>query len=198
MKGVKMSKAKGNIIILNGVSSSGKTTVSKALQQKMKEHYFWVANDTFCQMCSSKHWKEDWILRINQALIAMIHSVKTFSDLGFNVIVDQVFLNNKSQGTILQKCVEVLHEYPVLFVRTDCELKELNRREKERGNRKIGQAESQLNIVHSHNCYDVEIDTSLNDLDENIKKIQLELEKMKTRRAFSLLHEKLSKTGSVY
>ncbi len=193
-----MSDAKGKIIIINGVSSSGKTTLSKGLQQKMEEHYFWVANDTFCDMCSSKHWNEDWVTRINQALTAMIYSVKSFSDLGFNVIVDQVFLNNASQGKILEKCIEVLHDYPVLFVRTDCSLEELKKREKERGNRRIGQAESQLKIVHNHNTYDIAIDTTKNDTDENINKIILKLENIEDRRAFSILYDKLSTTGKIY
>jgi len=193
-----MKDIKGKIIIINGVSSSGKTTISKALQQKMEEHYFWIANDSFCDMCSPKHWKEDWIKRINQALTAMIYSIKSFSDLGFNVIVDQVFLNNESQGTLLNKCVEVLHDYPVLFVRTDCSLEKLRKREIERGNRRIGQAESQLELVHNHINYDIAIDTTEIDIDTNIKRIQLELDNTENRKAFSILYDKLIKTGSVY
>jgi len=193
-----VDETKGKIIILNGVSSSGKTTISKELQKEMEDHYFWVANDTFCDMCSNKHWKAGWIPIINQALTAMIYSVKSMSDLGFNVIVDQVFLNNESQGGILQKCIEVLHDYPVLFIRTDCSLEDLKKREKERGNRRIGQAESQLNIVHNHNFYDVKIDTSKNSIDENIKIIKSKLANTVDRRAFSILYNKLTTTGKIY
>lgn len=193
-----MLEKKGKIIILNGVSSSGKTTISKRLQEEMEEHYFWVANDTFCDMCSSKHWKADWVTMINHALTAMIYTVKSFSDLGYNVIVDQVFLNNKSQNKILQKCVEALHEYPVLFVRTDCSLEELQKREKERGNRRIGQAESQLNIVHSHNVYDVAIDTSTTCIEDNIRIIKSKLEDIANQNAFKILYKKLNTLGKLY
>ena len=193
-----MNDIKGKIIILNGVSSSGKTTISKRLQEEMEEHYFWVANDTFCDMCSSKHWKADWVKIINKALTAMIYSVKSLSDLGFNVIVDQVFLNNESQDGILKKAVEVLHDYPVLFVRTDCSLEDLKKREIERGNRRIGQAESQLDIVHNHDTYDVVINTTKNSLDENINIIKSKLINNVDERAFSILHNKLLATGKIY
>jgi len=193
-----MSDIKGKIIILNGVSSSGKTTISKKLQQEMEEHYFWVANDTFCQMSSDKHWKEDWVEIINMALTALIYTVKSMSDLGYNVIVDQVFLNNKEMGGILQKTIEVLHDYPVLFVRTDSSLEDLTRREKERGNRRIGQAESQLNIVHNHEYYDVTINTSENSIEENIEIIKSQQDNTIDTRAFSMLYNKLTTTGKIY
>jgi chloramphenicol 3-O-phosphotransferase len=193
-----MSSEKGKIIILNGVSSSGKTTISRKLQEEMEEHYFWVANDTFCDMSSSKHWKADWVTIINQALTAMIASIKSFSDLGYNVIVDQVFLNTKTQDSILQKCVEALYDYPVLFVRTDCSLKELRRREKERGNRRIGQAESQLNIIHNHNTYDLAIDTSTTSIEDNIKIIKSKMNNNSNHKAFKTLYRKILVTGNVY
>lgn len=193
-----MRDKKGKIIILNGVSSSGKTTLSKALQQELDEHFFWIANDTFCDMCSSKHWDEDWITAINQALTAMIYSAKSFSDIGLNVIIDQVFLNNDTEGELLEKCIKVLHDYPVLFVRVDCSLEELNKREKERGDRDIGQAKSQLQLVHNHKIYDCVIDTSKNTIDENIRKIKSQLTNTGDDGAFATLYKKLTKTGTIY
>ncbi|AIO19237.1 Chloramphenicol 3-O phosphotransferase [Candidatus Izimaplasma bacterium HR1] len=193
-----MNEVKGKIIILNGVSSSGKTTISKELQKEMEEHYFWVANDTFCDMSSSKHWKQDWIAIINEALNGMIYTIKSFSDLGYNVIVDQVFLNNESQGTVLQKFVEVLHNYPVLFVRVDSSLEDLRKREIERGNRRIGQAESQLNIVHSHQIYDIAINTSEKCLEDNVQIIKSELKNNTKHNAFFDLYKKYQEIDSVY
>lgn len=193
-----MRDKKGKIIILNGVSSSGKTTLSKTLQQELDEHFFWIANDTFCDMCSSKHWDEDWVTAINQALTAMIYSAKSFSDIGLNVIIDQVFLNNDTEGELLEKCIKVLHDYPVLFVRVDCSLEELNKREKERGDRDIGQAKSQLQLVHNHKIYDCVIDTSKNTIDENIRKIKSQLTNAGDDGAFATLYKKLTKTGTIY
>jgi chloramphenicol 3-O phosphotransferase len=103
-----MGEKHGTIVILDGVSSAGKTTMARALQDHMDEPFFWITNDTFCDMCPSKFWDRDWATAINQSLIAMIHTVRTFSDLGLNTIVDQVFLQNDTEGQLLEKCIEVL------------------------------------------------------------------------------------------
>lgn len=187
-----------NIIILNGVSSAGKTTISKKIQSHFEEHYLWISNDSFCDMCSSTHWKKDWKPIINIALKAMVHSIKASADIGLNMVVDQVFLNDETQGHILGDCVALLHDYDVFFVRVDCDLEELERREKERGNRKIGQAKSQLNSVHSHEEYDLAVNTSKEDIDDIVLKIEnLVLDKNKSR-AFKKLYEKLQSKNSVY
>jgi len=48
---------------------------------------------------------------------------------------------------------------PVLFVGVRCSLPELERRERERGNRTIGRAALQFPLVHAHGGYDVEVDS---------------------------------------
>ena len=50
-------------------------------------------------------------------------------------------------------------ELQVLFVGVRCSLPELERRERERGNRTIGRAAAQFPIVHEHGVYDVEVDS---------------------------------------
>ncbi len=193
-----MINNKGNIIILNGVSSSGKTTISKALQKGIDEHYFWVANDSFCEMCSETHWRQDWVVAINLALKALAYSVKQMSDLGINIIVDQVFLNNESQNRILHEFVTILYNYPILFVRVDSSLEDLRKREVERGNRRIGQAESQLDIVHNHELYDIVINTSTTGLDENIELLKSAILNISDSTAFKMLYKKFLNTGTVY
>jgi len=189
---------KGNIIILNGVSSAGKTTLTKQLQNAFDENYFWIANDMFCDMYSSKHWDANWVKSINEALTAMIYSIKTLSDNGMNVIVDQVFLNNDTEGGLLEKSIRLLHNYPVLFVRVDCNKEELARRERERGDRTIGQAHSQLPLVHNHEIYDVAVDTSKEDSSDIIDKILGKLGKCDDAYAFKKLYDRLIHTGSIY
>ena len=41
---------KGKIIILNGVSSSGKTTLAKKLQEKVFEAFFIITGDDYMEM----------------------------------------------------------------------------------------------------------------------------------------------------
>jgi chloramphenicol 3-O phosphotransferase len=193
-----MTDIRGKIIILNGVSSSGKTTMARALQEHLEEPYYWLANDTFCDMCPDKFWDQDWVTAINQALTAMIYTVRTFSDIGMNVIVDQVFLNNDTEGQLLEKCIEVLHSYPVTFVRVDCSLEELERREKERSDRDIGQAKSQLQYIHNHHIYDCAIDTSANSVAENIAIVIAAVQNPTQTSAFRQLKQKLDQQVTLY
>lgn len=61
-----------------------------------------------------------------------------------------------------------------------CPLDELERREKERGDRRIGQAKEQLEFVHKEEVYDLKVDTFRDGLEGCVEKIlqqmQAELE----------------------
>ena len=45
---------KGEIIFLNGVSSAGKTTLTRALQHKLNAPYYWLSEDVFMEMTPEK------------------------------------------------------------------------------------------------------------------------------------------------
>jgi len=93
----------------------------------------------------------------------MFQTIKLYSDLGLNAIVDHVFEKSffESELKSLDECIEILHEYPVLFIHVTCPIQELRRREKARGDRQIGQAESQLStlVPQDTEIYDITIDT---------------------------------------
>ena len=76
---------KGKIIFLNGVSSSGKTTLAKLLQARLTESFFWLAADTFIDMLPEKYNNPDKPGAMSECLkaIAMTHhTIKFFSDMG--------------------------------------------------------------------------------------------------------------------
>ncbi len=52
---------KGNIIFLNGVSSSGKTTLAKKIQEKSNSNLAWISIDTFCNMWLEKRFEENFL-----------------------------------------------------------------------------------------------------------------------------------------
>lgn len=80
---------KGRIIWLNGVSSAGKSTLVRALQRKLPNPYFCIAQDTFTDIIAP--WlsgefngeKPDrlWFMAVS----AMNHTVKLYSDLGYKI-----------------------------------------------------------------------------------------------------------------
>ena len=182
---------KGKIIFLNGVSSSGKTTLSKALQAKLTKPFYLLSNDAFADMSPEKFWDIDARTTYDTALKAMYHSIKAFSDIGINTIVDDVLLNDDKFDR-LTECVELLYEYNVLFVHVICSnLDELRRREKERGDRDVGQGEGQLAELNPQDTYDITVDTFNNTKEECADKIIGALADSKNFMAFKTLWEQM-------
>ena len=157
---------KGKIIILNGVSSSGKSTLSRVLQDKVSEAFFVITGDDFMEMLGRSKYVDISTEAYIQFYTAECQTAKALSDIGMNLIMDNVFLKDEKVG--LKEWVELLHDYPVLFVHVTCPLEELRRREKERGNRDIGQGESQLTDLNPQDTYDITVDTTK---DECVDKI---------------------------
>ena len=167
---------KGNIIFLLGTSSAGKTSLAKQLQVMNEESYFHLELDVFENMAPEAHLEKSYWPTLAKSASAMHHCIATFSDLGFHVIVDHVILDIPQEAGWLEECVLALHMYPVLFVGVHCSLHELERREQARGDRDIGQAKWQLDKVHRHGVYDVEVNTHDRTLaecaDEIMRKLQ--------------------------
>ncbi|MCL2363470.1 MAG: chloramphenicol phosphotransferase CPT family protein [Defluviitaleaceae bacterium] len=169
---------KGKIIFLNGVSSAGKTTLARTLQQKLDEPYYIFNVDMFLGtgiMLPDKFATHDiagWNFLL-KSLSGMHHTVKLYSDMGMNVIVDHALTNCVlgKDPKALEECIALLNDAPVLFVHVTCPLDELRRREKERGDRQIGQAETQLPILVPQETYDLVVDTYQHTTEECSDKI---------------------------
>jgi len=156
---------KGKIIILNGVTSAGKTTLAKSLQANLTEPFYLLSYDAFCAMSPRKHQEINPRQTHQKIKTGFHHAIKLFSDMGINVIVDHVILEGKGERTNhtnlydLEECVWLLHAYEVVFVHVTCSLEELRRREIERGDRVPGTAEYQLPRINPQDTYDITVDT---------------------------------------
>jgi len=178
---------KGTIIFLNGVSSAGKTTLAKILQHKLETPYYWLSEDIFREMTPRKFDNEDseenewaWI----HSIFGMYHTARMYSDLGMNVIVDTVTDDN----IFLDKIVELLHNHPALFVQVTCPPEELQRREKERGDRIIGLAVEQLSeLCPQDNTYDITVDTHASTIEDCADEIIVLLDSPEKFTAFKIL-----------
>jgi chloramphenicol 3-O phosphotransferase len=93
---------------------------------------------------------------VNKAASILPHTIKTFSDMGLNTIIDHVFMKIDN---LMDECVELLHEYPVLFVHVTCPLEEHLRRAKERGASPEA-IEWQIPLIIPQDTYDLTIDTT--------------------------------------
>lgn len=175
---------KGRIILLNGVSSVGKTTLAKTLQERLSDPFYLMDVDTFVGMAPEKYHKIEGISVQHKFVSKMFHAIKLFSDLGFDLVVPFIFMNG---ANLLEEWVTMLHVYPVLFVHVTCSVEELRRREKERGNRGIGEAEAQLSLLVPQDTYDITVDTYSLSVEECADKIIELIDNPENFKAFKLL-----------
>ena len=184
--------SKGKIICLNGVSSSGKTTLAKSLQEKLSQPYYLMSEDTFTFMLPEKFngfindtaenepiWEE--------ALVNYYNVPKLYSDRGYNVIIDTVLDDEQW----LECVVSLLRGNPVLFVHVTCPREELIKRELARGDREIGMAVMQLDyLCPKDKVYDITVDTYINTTEECAEKIIAALDNPSNFKAFKTLWER--------
>lgn len=167
------------VILLNGTSSAGKTSLARALQRRWPGPLLAVGIDTVVfalpgRWLNPPGWHEVFVytgsgddLRITAGplgdrLVAGLHrSVAALAGQGFDVVVDHVLLS----PDWVADAAAALRGFPVLSVGVRCPLAEVVRREAARADRTLGQARAQFETVHAYAGYDVEVDTSLADPD---------------------------------
>jgi chloramphenicol 3-O phosphotransferase len=152
----------GRIILLNGASSSGKSSLALALQRQLDEP-FW-------------HWSIDHLLaarvlpreriasgefawtRLRPAFFDGFHrSIPALAGAGNNLIVEHIV----ETRAWMARLVELLAPFDVFFVGVRCSLDELERRERERGDRRPGSAREDDATTHALCEYDHEVETTL-------------------------------------
>lgn len=144
------------VIILNGTSSAGKSSVAQALQQeflKKEKLFMHFQMDTIWDMLPEGVSAGDLPNKVS----TIFDSAKALTQNGHNVVMDIVCPVEPLQGvkTIFNDC-------NVVLVGVYADLDVLQTREKDRGDRDIGLAESQSGdkgINHGIQ-YDVVVDTS--------------------------------------
>lgn len=162
----------GKIIILNGASSAGKTTVANAIREISPEPFWHISFDQFvaAEMLPERHeagpfaWWEVTRPRVFDALHGCVAAI---AEAGNNVIVEHVFEFDRW----IRDLAAILENLDVFLVGVHCPLEELERRERLRGDRKTGEGREHLRVVHSHGRYDFEIDTYVNSPEENARLI---------------------------
>jgi len=145
-----------DIIFLYGTSSSGKTTLSKALQHQMEDAYLHVSLDAFASMFPpSKLGDQELCSSAAPKLFeGFYRSVAALVRCGNQVIVDTIAHANGAQVF-----KPLFKSFNVVYVAVRCPVEELERREKARGDRVPGLARSQFAEVHNFLQPDVEVDT---------------------------------------
>jgi chloramphenicol 3-O phosphotransferase len=154
------SGRRGQIILLNGTSSSGKSSIAGQLLLMLDPPHFHMSVDAINSMRARQKTRELDDAELEAVLArtrAGFHrAVAGMAEAGNDVIADHVL----SEPWRLRDCLKVMAGYRVVFVGVHCSPAELDRRERERGDRIPGAALAQQAQVHAHGLYDVECDTT--------------------------------------
>ncbi len=147
-------------MVLNGTSSSGKTSLAVELQRQAPElQLLHLQLDAFRAMEPPGYWSDDHSgqapLRVEALCRAMNKAAAEFARCGQNVIMDHVLT-----PTARAYMLEDLNGHEVLFIKVECSAEETDSREVRRKDRKPGLGRSQLESVHAGCCYDIAVDTT--------------------------------------
>jgi chloramphenicol 3-O phosphotransferase len=154
-----MPERAGRIILLNGASSSGKTTIGRALLPLLPDPWFFIPVDAVNAMRSTVHTRALSEAEIAEMLtrtrLGYHRAVAALASAGNDVIMDYPL----SEPWRIADLVNTLAEYDVTLVEVRCSPAELNRREQRRGDRPLGLARSQT-TVYTHGEPDITVDTT--------------------------------------
>jgi chloramphenicol 3-O phosphotransferase len=153
----------GKIIFLNGVSSSGKSTLAKELQKRLAEPFLHLQLDDFIHMLP----RTDDMDMFMRMVSGMNRSIAVMSEEQNNLIVDHVLVDK----SWLDQCLELLGDRYVLFVGLSCPLEELERRERKRDSRRQGFARVQIENIHQGKIYDIELNTHVLSVQECVEQV---------------------------
>ncbi|WP_137935707.1 AAA family ATPase [Chitinivorax sp. B] len=162
----------GKIILLNGASSAGKSTLAKGLQDQLDQPFWHFSIDHLIAANMHPHQRADnaafsWRMLREPFFSGFHHCLPALARTGNNLIVEHIIETRAWMDRLLQ----LLDRHDVFFVGVHCNLPELESREQQRGDRRIGEARADFEITHTFGQYDFEIDTSAASLTDNVQTI---------------------------
>ena len=157
------------VIVLNGGSSSGKSGIARCLQAVLPDPWLAVGDDMLIQaMPASMQASEagiefgaDGSVSVGPGFrrleAAWMDGIAATARAGARVILDVIFLGGAASQ---QRWQQVLTGLDVLWVAVRCDSAVAAGRELARGDRVLGMAVSQAEVVHQGVVYDLEVDTA--------------------------------------
>jgi len=158
----------GKIIIINGPSSSGKTTLALAVQKQLDIPFIRFSFDLFLDhqalpMEQIKNGAFSWDAMRPSVFSGTHQCIPALATAGNNIIFDHII----ETKMWLHHLISLVSELDVFFVGLHCSLPELERREIQRGNRRSGEARMDFQSVHGITSYDLELNSE-NLLEDNV------------------------------
>ncbi|MEY8330473.1 AAA family ATPase [Lachnospiraceae bacterium 48-33] len=166
---------KGRIIFLNGVTSSGKTSIVEAMQQQKDIFFYAVANDLFEQMIGDNYLRDNYWGYLSEVIIMMYHTAKLFSDIGKNVLIDGILVERDEIKPHYHQLLEILKDNPLDIIEIYCPLDICRQRNIIRGDRYETQSQEQYDLMAENIKYSAKVDTSIYSSEKCAEKIMKEL-----------------------
>lgn len=172
-----MTPPPGQLILINGASSAGKTTLCRALRDALPDtatgpflhfslDFFMFDADVLPRMPRGK--LRDWQRIRPQVFDGFYRCPLALLGAGNNLVVD-IIIKTAQQWDRLR---ELLAPYDVYLVGLRCPLEELERRELARGDRRMGDARSAAQTVHTFGPHDLELDCE-DALQHNVARVNI-------------------------
>ena len=152
---------KGRIIFLNGVTSSGKTSIVDALQEREDVFFYVVANDLFEQMVGDGYLRRDYWKYLSEVIIMMYHTAKLYSDMGKNVLIDGILVEREEIKPHYHQLLEILRDNPLDVVEVYCQPDICRQRNLRRQDRRETQSDEQAERMAKDIRYSLRVDTSI-------------------------------------
>ncbi len=157
------------IIVLNGGSSSGKTEIARCLQAILPRPWLRLSVDDLVDALPPALLDSGTGLAFGsqgevtpgagfqEIEAAWLSGIAAMARAGARIIYDDVFLSGAASG---QRLRERLEGIEVFWVGVRCDAEVAAGREMARGDRTLGMAATQAEIVHQGVVYDLEVETS--------------------------------------
>lgn len=144
---------------MNGVTSSGKTSIVESLQRREDVFFYVVANDLFQEMVGEEYLRKDYWKYLGEAILLMYHTAKLFSDMGHNVIIDGILVERPEIAPHYAQLKEILKDNPLDMVEVFCPLDVCRQRNISRGDRYESQSREQAEIMAEDIVYSCRVDS---------------------------------------
>lgn len=183
------------IILLNGASSAGKTSLCKQLQIVLDDPYMHLEEDRFVFNTYHERFLNGSLGEqiFAKTMLGYYRSLAACASAGHNILADTGFYSR----ALVDQCAQELAELQVWLVGVHCSLAELERRERERGDRMVGLAQQQFHAIHEHAMYDVEVDTSVASLLECVEQIKATVTSATMPQALHQLNARVEREATV-
>jgi chloramphenicol 3-O phosphotransferase len=200
------------LLLLNGVSSSGKTSLLEALQDRLPGPWLEAGLDKFLWMLPKPYlnttlWQDIFtyergqngtLQRIrpgpqgNRLVLGMHRAWAALLEAGNDILADHVLLD----PAWLLDCAHLLRNQRAFLIGLRCSLEVLEAREQHRQDRTLGQARAQYPYIHTHNVYDFEVDTAQLFSEQAAEAIIVWLESGPEPYALQIIDERNARGGS--